>query len=248
MPSRRRGLRAWHHGRMRQGAVGHVRLVERHGLTVVEKRIPDPSRHHTEVLALRALADSGMPVPRLIEVEPGSIVMTLMPGERLDSAGADARLDRLRASAVCLHRLHELIPPEGLPTAPDDALTIRRYRDAGGPPLPFVTPRAGPLAFCHGDWTDGNVLAVDGNITAIIDWEAAHLGDPYRELSRAAWAAARKDPRSFDVLVEAYGADLASVRDWVPIHAAELWLWFDEAGPPEYLEQLTAELAAWPAA
>lgn len=100
--------------------------------------------------------------------------------------------------------------------------------------------------FCHGDWTDGNLLAVDARITAVIDWEASHLGDPLRELSRAAWAAARKDPRSFDALVFAYGAEPAAVRAWLPIHAAELWLWFAEAGPPAYLEQLTGELRNWP--
>jgi aminoglycoside phosphotransferase (APT) family kinase protein len=83
---------------------------------------------------------------------------------------------------------------------------------------------------------------VDSSITAIGDWEAAHLGDPLRELSRAAWGASRKDPRSFDALVTGYGADPAAVRAWLPIHAAELWLWFSEAGPPEYLQQLTEDL------
>jgi len=234
--------------RMRQGAVGNVRLVERHGRTLVEKRLPDPLRHQAELLALRALAGTGLPVPRIVEVGPGSILMTFMPGERLDSSGADRRLDRLGASATVLHRLHDLQPPAGLPTAPDDGLIISRYRDAGGPPLPLEVPSAVPPVFCHGDWTDGNLLAVDGTITGVIDWEAAHLGDPLRELSRAAWTAARKDPRSFEVLVEAYGADPDRVRAWLPIHAAELWLWFAEAGPHEYLKRLTAELVDWPRA
>jgi hypothetical protein len=66
-----------------------------------------------------------------------------------------------------------------------------------------------------------------------------------RELSRAAWAASRKDPRSVDRLVTAYGADLQRVTEWFPIHAAELWLWFSEAGPPEYLTELTAQLENW---
>jgi aminoglycoside phosphotransferase len=231
---------------MRQGAVGHVRLVERGGRRLVEKRMTDASRHDTEVRALRALAGSPLPVPELVEVAPGSIVMTLMPGERLDSIDLETRLDGLRASASLLRLLHASEPPPGLPPAPDDASIIRRYREAGGPPLPLTVPPTQRLAFCHGDWTDGNLLAVDGGITAIVDWEAAHLGDPIRELSRAAWGAARKDPRSFDAIVDAYGADTARVRAWVPIHAAQLWLWFAEAGPPAYLDQLTAELRRWP--
>ena len=231
---------------MQQGAVGDVRLVKSHGRSFVEKRFPNPSRLDTEVIALRALADQGLPVPELVEVGTESILMTLMPGERLDSGSADLRLDRLRASAASLRRLHQLEPPQRLPTAPDDGLIARRYRDAGGPPLPLVIPPAGRLVFCHGDWTDGNLLAVNASITAVLDWEAAHLGDPLRELARAAWAAARKDPRSFDALVSAYGADPVSVRAWVPIHAAELWLWFADAGPVEYFEQLTEELLRWP--
>jgi aminoglycoside phosphotransferase len=233
---------------MLQGAVGHVRLVEHGGRTVVEKRIADPVRHNTEVLALAALAHAGLPVPELVRVRSGSILMTLMPGERLDSRGADLRLDGLRASATLLRRLHSMQPPRHLPPAPDDALIIRRYRDAGGPPLPLVIPPGQEPVFCHGDWTDGNLLAEEGRITGVVDWEAAHAGDPIRELSRAAWAAARKDPRSFEVIVDAYGADLAAVQAWTAIHAAELWLWFAEAGPPEYLEELTAELLVWPTA
>ena len=72
-------------GGMRQGAVGHVRMVERGGRPVVQKRMTDPFRHDTEVLALRALEATGIPAPELIDVRPGSILMTLMPGERLDS-------------------------------------------------------------------------------------------------------------------------------------------------------------------
>jgi aminoglycoside phosphotransferase (APT) family kinase protein len=231
---------------MLQGAVGHVRLIEHGGRTLVEKRMSDPARHDAEVLALSSLAQTDLPVPELVKVEPGSILMTFMPGERLDSMDPDTRLDRLRASTTLLRRLHEVPPPHGLPPAPDDALIIRRYRDAGGPPLPLTIPDAHDAVFCHGDWTDGNVLAMDRRITAVIDWEAAHHGDPIREVSRAAWGAARKDPRSFAAVVDAYGSDLADAEAWVPIHAAELWLWFAEAGPPEYFAQLTAELENWP--
>jgi len=68
---------------MRQGAVGHVRLVERGGRSLVEKRMTDPARHDVEVSALRALAGTGLPVPELVAASPGSILMTLMPGDRL---------------------------------------------------------------------------------------------------------------------------------------------------------------------
>ncbi len=231
---------------MQQGAVGQVRAVHRDGRALVEKRMTDRLRHDAEVIALRALAGTGLPVPELVEERPGAIVMTRMPGERLDRLDAGARLEGMRASMSLLRALHELEPPAGLPSAPDDASIVRRYRDAGGPPLPLAIPPTERLAFCHGDWSDANLLAEGGRITGMVDWEAAHVGDPLRELSRAAWAAARKDPRAFDVLVAAYGAAPEAARSWVPIHAAELWLWFAEAGPPAYLEQLTTELRGWP--
>lgn len=233
---------------MQQGAVGKVRVTERCGRPVVEKRFTNRSRQVVEVDALRALAGRDLPVPELVEVGTESILMTLMPGERLDSGSADLRLARLSASAIWLRRLHERPAPRGLPPAPDDASIIRRYRAAGGPPLPLVVPPATPAVFCHGDWTDGNLLAVGTDITAIIDWEAAHGGHPLRELSRAAWGASLKDVRSIDALVSSYGAEPAAVRAWFPIHAAELWLWFTEAGPPEYFEQLTGKLLRWSAA
>ena len=74
---------------MLQGAVGRVQLTARHGRSLVEKRFTDRLRRDTEVLALRALAHQGLPVPELVEVGTESILITLMPGERLDSGSAD---------------------------------------------------------------------------------------------------------------------------------------------------------------
>ncbi|AZS36317.1 hypothetical protein CVS47_00918 [Microbacterium lemovicicum] len=229
---------------VQQGAVGAVRAVDLDGVSLVEKRLSDPVRHETEVRALRAAAGCGLPVPRIVSEAPGVILMTRMPGERLDASTADLRNERLAGSMPLLRRLHATAPPAGLAPAPDDALIVARYRAAGGPPLALEIPAPRSPAFCHGDWTDGNALAIGATITAVLDWEAAHAGDPLRELARAAWGASRKDPRSFDVMVDAYGADRSEVRAWTPIVAAELWLWFAEAGPPEYLAELTRQLAS----
>lgn len=230
---------------MLQGAVGQVRQVEWRGRLVVEKRFADVARRDTEILALRALADHDLPVPEVLEVRGASIFLTLMPGERVDSDRSERRVQRLRVSGRWLRRLHELSAPRSLPPAPDDASIVARYREAGGPPLPLVVPPACPAVFCHGDWTAGNLLAVGADITAVLDWEAAHLGDPLRELSRAAWGSSLDDERSVEALVDGYGADSAEVHAWFPLHAAELWLWFTEAGPPEYLERLTTKLKQW---
>ena len=230
---------------MRQGAVGAVRLVERGGRRLVEKRLSDPARHDNELRALRALVGSGLPVPEVVEEQPAAILMTELPGARLDDTDAEARIAGLRASAPLLRALHRLAAPEDLLPAPDDATIIERYRAAGGPRLPLRIPPSSGVVFCHGDWTDGNLLAQHGRVSGIVDWEAAHCGDPLRELARAAWGAARKDPRSERALIDGYGADPDRVRAWYPMIAAELWLWFAEAGPPEYLAALCVELEAW---
>ena len=56
------------------------------------------------------------------------------------------------------------------------------WLQAHPPPPP---PR---LALVHGDFRSGNVLHQDGALTAILDWEMAHLGDPLEDV---AWSASR---------------------------------------------------------
>lgn len=34
----------------------------------------------------------------------------------------------------------------------------------------------------HGDFKPGNLLVEDGEVTAVLDWETAHLGDPHEDL------------------------------------------------------------------
>lgn len=46
-------------------------------------------------------------------------------------------------------------------------------------------PKAVRLGIVHGDYRIGNFLVQDGCITAMLDWESTHLGDPHEDL---AWA------------------------------------------------------------
>ncbi|WP_301150255.1 phosphotransferase family protein [Mycobacterium simiae] len=38
------------------------------------------------------------------------------------------------------------------------------------------------VTLVHGDFKPGNVLLEDGDVTAVLDWETAHLGDPHEDL------------------------------------------------------------------
>lgn len=49
-------------------------------------------------------------------------------------------------------------------------------------------PAAPRAAIVHGDYRVGNFLQQDGRITAVLDWELVHPGDPHEDL---AWAALR---------------------------------------------------------
>ncbi|MEQ1806403.1 MAG: phosphotransferase family protein [Burkholderiaceae bacterium] len=53
-----------------------------------------------------------------------------------------------------------------------------RWLKANAPVAPHV-------AIVHGDYRTGNFLERDGRITAILDWELVHLGDPHEDLG---WA------------------------------------------------------------
>jgi aminoglycoside phosphotransferase (APT) family kinase protein len=84
-------------------------------------------------------------------------------------------------------------------TARHETRRWARHADLGRGPTPpqmhyamrWLEARA-PEAVCitvvHGDYRVGNFLQHDGRITAILDWELVHLGDPHEDL---AWAGLR---------------------------------------------------------
>jgi aminoglycoside phosphotransferase (APT) family kinase protein len=43
-------------------------------------------------------------------------------------------------------------------------------------------PKARRISVVHGDYRIGNFLELDGRISAILDWELVHLGDPMEDL------------------------------------------------------------------
>lgn len=49
-------------------------------------------------------------------------------------------------------------------------------------------PKAERLGIVHGDYRIGNFLVQDGRITAMLDWESAHIGDPHEDLGWASLA------------------------------------------------------------
>jgi len=62
--------------------------------------------------------------------------------------------------------------------------------------LPNRLPRPGRLAICHGDYQPSNFLYAGGQLTGVIDWENAHVGDPREELG---WVHQMSALTGFDV-------------------------------------------------
>ena len=87
----------------------------------------------------------------------------------------------------------EALPPLALRQAEDQITSLRHLLDTLGQPQPVFelalswldrrkpTPVHQPV-LVHGDYRTGNYLADETGVTAILDWEGAHLGDPVEDL------------------------------------------------------------------
>jgi len=85
------------------------------------------------------------------------------------------------AWAVELERWEKTLHDHDLGPMPVTRAVIRELRR--NPP-----PRATPIRIVHGDYRVGNVLFSGDALTAVLDWEMCHLGDPHEDL---AWSFAR---------------------------------------------------------
>jgi aminoglycoside phosphotransferase (APT) family kinase protein len=149
----------------------------------------------TEAAALRLLAASSVPAPRLLAADPGgqaagvpAVLMSLLPG-RIQWAPAPSRLDAyLRRLAEPLLAIDEVAVPAGTPIP-----AYRPYelgRPLGPPPWSRLPRRVWDAAvalyegpppqpdrrFIHRDYHPGNVLWRRGAVSGVVDWQHARLG------------------------------------------------------------------------
>jgi len=88
-------------------------------------------------------------------------------GYVLDDPGPDASLRAVDLWEDLLRRVQ--LEPE-----PDLELVLRWLRDHA--------PTAEVTALVHADFKPGNVLLVGDDVSLVLDWELAHLGDPVEDL------------------------------------------------------------------
>ncbi len=203
-------------------------------------------------------------------------IMACAPGEALpqvllrDPAFAPA-LERLpRQWAEQLAAIHA-IPPCRLPAslsyrAPADMLADLevRWRDLGGVSpiyalafgwLERALPEPVEPRLCHGDFRMGNLLVTPEGLSAVLDWELAHLGDPVQDLAfgcTPSWRFGRYDKplggfaRPEDMLpyyeaITGAQVDPARFRFWMVYSClwwgvcclvmADIWRRGDQSGP-----------------
>jgi len=160
----------------------------------------------TEVAALRAAAAAGVPVPAVVaDAADGAalgapaFVVERLPGEAIarklqrDDEYAAVRPRLAGECGRVLAAIHR-IPPGDVPgLAPIDPLaSMRTALDGIGEPHPALElglrwlerhrPDVRDDAVVHGDFRTGNLLVSPEGISAVLDWELVHLGDPLEDL------------------------------------------------------------------
>lgn len=197
-----------------------------------------PMSHAGEAAVIEAARKAGVAAPEVLTVLEESdgigsgFIMCALPGtpnpkEILAMEGADTIL---REAARDLARIHSL-KREDLPAdAPvmDYRAAIAdlraQFEEAGGD-RPIIAlglkwledncPEPCEPVLNHGDYRMGNILADNGQLTGVLDWELAHFGDPHEDLAfgcMAVWRFARYDRPALG---------LGSLEDYFAAYEAE---------------------------
>lgn len=149
-------------------------------------------RMEREAAALCGLETLGapgalLPVPQLIGCTGGSLSMTFLDGvhgQDLIEAGLAEAV--LAACGGALRAVHSVDAAEVFPRARPDAVVV------------------------HGDFGPNNVLLTEDatRVTAVLDWEWAHAGDPVEDLAWCEWIVRTHHPEhlfALDAFFDAYG-------------------------------------------
>ena len=193
------------------GAASHELILRRDPPTTggAEKASATSLDRATEFGVLRAAFQAGVRAPEvLFELATGdglgeAFVMRRIGGTAIarkllrDDAYAEARTKIAGQLGEIAARIHKVdlarLPPLARREAADQIASLRETLDRLDQPQPVFelalswldrrkpVPAAQPV-LVHGDYRTGNYLADESGVTAILDWEGAHLGDPIEDL------------------------------------------------------------------
>ncbi len=171
----------------------------------------------TEAALMQAAERAGVPSPHVhYVIAPDDdfgrgFFMSHVDGEALgrkivrDDQFAAIRPKLARQAGEILARIHA-IDPSGLPELPyvtpaeEVATMFDNYRRWSEPRPVFelafrwvkdrMPPEGATPRLVHGDFRNGNMMVKPDGVSAVLDWELAHVGDPMRDLGwicTAAW-------------------------------------------------------------
>ena len=166
-----------------------------------------PLVHEIEARALARAKAHGVAVPRVLQSGSlpdggGYLVMTRMEGTPLSTQGAadvayhemGGQIGRLHATRTPIQawygrwlaqrsvRQMEKIRRGGMPDA--DKAILERAHAKELSLLSGMNCSKVAFGLCHGDFDVRNVLAVDGHVTGVIDFEHANYGSVVRDLAK----------------------------------------------------------------
>ena len=152
----------------------------------------------------------GVLAPRVIgRLQPSDglgvgFVMARAPGEALpyklfkDAAYAPALENFSQDCATQLAKIHSITPEQvevSLPalSSAQSLASLKTALDAFGVAIPAYSlalhwlqkniPETAPPSLLHGDFRMGNLLIDETGLSAVLDWELAHFGDPAEDLA-----------------------------------------------------------------
>ena len=159
-----------------------------------------PTAPVPESALLRAAADAGVPVPRIVAEDDEHLIVERIAGETIprkilrDAEYAPALSKLAGQCGEALAAIHS-IPLGRVPdlAAQSDAVELwRAMLDGFGQPHPTFElalrwlderrPQATGTGVVHGDFRNGNLIVGPEGLRAVLDWELAHIGDPMEDL------------------------------------------------------------------
>jgi aminoglycoside phosphotransferase (APT) family kinase protein len=102
-------------------------------------------------------------------------------------------------------------------------------------------------SLCHYDFHTGNVLAVRGRLTGIVDLENAIAGDPLMDLAKTIAYSVGDDEAKRTALLAGYGPiDRPDWQETLRLYqfygAIELWAWWTQIGDTQRADSIVPEL------
>jgi aminoglycoside phosphotransferase (APT) family kinase protein len=204
------------------------------------ERTKDPWTLHREATVYLALQNGPVPVPRVLGVHP---VHQAMLSERVDGgnwfsritdpAEQDATARDFMTKLAALHSLDAAtLDLPAFPTVATVAAAVVAELDEwegllaarGGTPDPallfslhwlrdHIPPYDGPPVLVQGDTGPGNFMYAGGRVTAVVDWELAHLGDPMDDIAWLSLRAIQEPFTDFPTRLREYEALSGNVID-----------------------------------